>query len=468
MGIISGGEKIPISPSWSEHGQQKVDKPQGRHRGASVTSIEDTVPQQGKGKKLPKKSIFSRGVSSPEKAAAKQAKATEKKAVKEFVAALDDVKKAANRKDSTRESVLKVVSQHAKNPDELEDLLANLARKSGKAAAKPHVQQAFREAGVSMMVLNARYEAHQPLKHASDNGLSFREGLDKSMDQLRALRKELNFATFPDSIRDQLKSYPALAECLVSELPNSRGFSPSGSHYPSTQAHTILTCQCFEQARQIKKDVGKALDNPQLPPETRGKLESTMKEVQEILEATPEDLRSLELSYAIKGEGSFLSPEYTQDIDRRSHMEPVRRGSFSREQISSRRESLSQSRPVREETVQSEATQAPKKPSGPPRRAAPAIPYQASLAALKKEKSELTAEADSLQGYLNDLLTYSKSSDLVNLLGKEFSAHKDTGWSFGDYASMCQHAAEAIVSNPSLTPSEAIDVAYGKMGTSHS
>ncbi|MGI9278596.1 MAG: hypothetical protein ACR2PX_03080 [Endozoicomonas sp.] len=460
MGIINGG-KIPISPTWSEHGQQKVDKPQGRHRGASVASIEDTVPQQGKGKKLPKKSIFSRNVSNPEKAAAKKAKATEKKAVKEFTAALNDVKKAANKKSSTRESILKVVSQHAKNPGELEDLLANLTRTSGKSASKPHVQQAFREAGISMMVLSARYEAHQPLKHASDNGQSFREGLDKSMDQLKAQRDELSYSIFPNSIKDQLKSYPALTDCLIVELPTSLGYSPSGSHYPVVQAQTLLTCQCFEQARQIKKDVEKALENPQLPPETRGKLESTMKEVQEILEATPEDLRSLELSYSIKGEGTFLSAEYRQDIEKRSHMEPLRRGSFSKEQISSRRQSLSQPRPVQEETVQT-----PKKPLNRPTRAAPAIPFEASLAALKKEKSDLTAEAESLQGYLKQLQSYSKSSDLVNLLGAEFSAHKDQGWSFQDYSSMCQHAAEAIVNDSSLTPSEAIEVAYGQLGTS--
>ncbi|WP_034833387.1 hypothetical protein [Endozoicomonas numazuensis] len=455
MSIISSGSKIPISSTWSEHGQQKVDKTQGRHKGASVSTIENTVPQQGKGKKLPRKSIFSRSVNNP-------AKAAEKKAVKEFTAALGELQKAASSKKSTQASVLKVVSQHAKNPSELEDLLANLTRKSGKAAAKPHVQQAFREAGISMMVLSARYEAHQPMKHAQDNGQSFREGLDKSMDQLRTQREELTSSFFPDSIKAQLKSYPALTECLVEEFPDAQGYSTTGSLFPTTQAQTILTCQCFEQARQIKKDVEKALANPQLPPEARDKLESTMKEVQEILAATPEDLRSLERNYAIKGEGPFLSPEYRQDIDKRSHMEPVRRDSFSKEQISSRRESLSQSRPVQEEAVQTT-----NKPLNRPARVAPAIPFEASLNALTEKKSELSSEANSLKDYLNDLLAYSQSSDLVNLLGQEFSAHKDQGWSFEAYASMCQHAAEAIVNNSSLTPHQAIDVAYTKVGTSH-
>ncbi|WP_257288418.1 hypothetical protein [Endozoicomonas sp. SESOKO2] len=441
MGIISGGEKVSISPTWSEHGQQNVNKPvnkpEGRHKGVSVSSMENTVPQNGKGKKLPKKSLFSRRISNPDKAAAKERKATEKKAIKAFKLALNDLKKAVNSKESSHDSVLRVIAKHVKNQSELEDLLANLTSKSGQEPLKPHVKEAFKKVGFTMMVRNARDDAHQPLKQAPDLGQSFREGLDKSMEKLRSQREQLAGSTYPDSIKHQLNTQPALASCLVDELPNTRGYAPSGSPHPINQAQIILTCQCFEQAHKIKQDLERALKYPQqLPAETKDKIESSLNEIQEILKATPKELEKLEKNHVMKGEGPFLNTKYQQYIEERSQENTIR--------------------------PQTEAKAAPEKRK---KRVAPAIPFQASLAALKKEKPERTNEADLLQNYLNELLAFSNSPDLVNLLGKEFSTHIDAEWSFDEYASLCQYAAEAIADTPSLTPVKAMDVAYGKLGT---
>ncbi|WOG26679.1 hypothetical protein [Endozoicomonas sp. 8E] len=460
MGIINGGEKISISPTWSEHAQHKVDKPRGRHKGSSVYSIENTVPQNGKGKKLPIKSLFSRSVSNSDKAAAKEKKATEKKAVKAFMVALDDVKKAVNNKNGSSESVQKVINKHAKNQGELEDLLANLTRKSGQAALQPHVQKAFKEAGLSMMLSKARNSA-QPLKNATDHGQSFRDALDKCMAPLRAQRQELSYSTYPDSIRDQLKSYPALTECLVEELPNSKGYSSPGNRYSAIQAQTILTCQCFEQAHQIKQNLNRTMKSQQLPPETKSKIASALNEVQGILEATQKDLKSLHRNYAMKGEGHFLNTEYRESIKERIHSDPVSKDSFSSKQTSSKRQPVSQTIPAQENRVQPEAKAAPK----PPGRAAPAIPFDASLAALKKERPELTREAGLLRDYLKELQTFCNSRELVNLLGKDFSAHRDAGWSFDEYASLCQQAAGILADTPSLTTVEVMDAAYKNMGT---
>ncbi|WP_252178698.1 hypothetical protein [Endozoicomonas sp. 4G] len=444
MGIISGGEKVSISPTWSEHGQQKVEKPKGHHKGSSISSVEDAVPQNGKGKKLPKKSLFSRSVSNSDKAtakekkaAAKEKKATEKKAVKAFKLALNDVKKAVNNKNGSYESVLRTIKKHARNQGEVEDLLANLTKKSEKSGQpdlQPHVQKAFKEAGFSIMLLEARYNAHQPLKEAPNLGEPFRKGLDKCMQQLRAQREELKFSNFPDSIRNQLKSCPALSEYLVEGIPDSKAFSSVGRPYPSIQAQAILTCQCFEQAHQIKKNLGKAVASKQLPPKTKVKVDSALKELQEILEATPKDLKKLEKSYAFKGEGSFLKTEYREALQKRIH----------------------------ENTVQPETKTGPKKPD----RAPPTIPFRGSLTALTKEKPEFTNEANLLNNYLNELLTFSNSSELVNLLGKEFAAHLDAGWDFDQYASLCQQAVGITVDNPSMTIAEVMAAAYENVGTS--
>ena len=447
MGILSGGAKVEISPTWSTHGQEKAEKAVGRHRSSSVTSIEDSIPQKGKGKKLPGKSLFSRKASHP-------AKATEKRAVKEFVAALDDVKKAANSKKATSASVLKVVAKHANNPRELEDLLANLPK---KAAGRDTVQQAFKELGTEMLVLDARHHAHKTFKGASSHGTGFRGKLDANMADLRTKLDGLKTSSFPDSIKKQLEPHPALARCLVEEMPGPKNNSVHSALNGVIKSQTLLACQCFEEARQLNKDLGKLLQMTDLPPETRGKAEKTLEEVREMLHDIRPELKSLEKSHFMQKGLTFLSHEYAQSIANRSETAPVRRGSISQKEVTARRQSL--------ESVQQEApAKTNKGKRSSPRRAAPAPPFQAILGGLKKDKPELKPEIEQLESYLNQLKGMNYSTDLLNYLGSQFSSHSDEGWSYTEYTTLCQHAAQAVFEKASLTPVQALEVGYAKMG----